>query len=169
MSIETQKMKTKKTCVVTGANSGIGKALSLALAEYGARVIMVCRDRFRGERAMTEVMEKTGNPNVDLFIIDLSSQTAIRKGVHGLKEKYDKINVLINNAGVLLFKKEQTEDGIETTLAVNYLGPFLLTNLLLELLVASGAGRIINVVSEGIPQERFDVTQLTSDKKSNAA
>jgi NAD(P)-dependent dehydrogenase (short-subunit alcohol dehydrogenase family) len=158
-------MKAEKTCVVTGANSGIGKALSLALAEHGARVIMVCRDSYRGERAKTEVIEQTGNRKVELYIMELSSQTAIRKGVHSLKQNYDRIDVLINNAGVLLFKKEQTEDGIETTFAVNYLAPFLLTNLLLELLIASGAGRIINVVSEGLTRERFDVTQLMSDKK----
>jgi NAD(P)-dependent dehydrogenase (short-subunit alcohol dehydrogenase family) len=154
-----------KTCLITGANSGIGRSLCLALASYGARTIMICRSRMRGQRALDEIKEKSGNPDIDLLIMDLSSQKSIRSGVNEFKNKYDKLDVLINNAGVLLFKKIMTEDDLEATLATNYLGPFLLTNLLLDTLTASAPARIINVVSEGMPNKGLDLKNLTSDKK----
>ncbi len=149
-----------KTCLVTGANSGIGKALSLALAGYGARVVMACRDRLRGQNTVSEIKRKTGNPNVELLLMDLCSWNSIRNGVLGFKEKYTRLDVLINNAGVLLFKKKITEDGVEAALATNYLGPFFLTNLLLELLIASAPSRIINVVSEGLSKKPFQINNL---------
>jgi NAD(P)-dependent dehydrogenase (short-subunit alcohol dehydrogenase family) len=159
------KIMTGKTCLVTGANSGIGKALSLALAGYGANVVMACRDQGRGEIALKEIKEKIKNPNLDLLIIDLSSQKSIRNGVPELEKKYNKLDVLINNAGVLLWKKTQSEDGIEKTFATNLLGPFLLTNLLLDSLESAAPSRIINVVSEGTTGGELDFDNLTAGKK----
>ena len=154
-----------KTCLITGANSGIGKALSLELAHLGARVIMICRNRERGELARQEIMKITQNPDIDMFLIDLSSQRSIKEGVIEIKRKYDELDILINNAGVLLFQRCLTEENIEKTMATNYFGPFLLTNLLLDLLIKSAPSRIINVVSEGQLKGEFDLAELTAPKK----
>ncbi len=154
-----------KICLVTGANSGIGKALAMKLAGYGAKIVLACRDRERGEKAMKEIKEITQNPDVELLIMDLSSQKSVRNGVLEIKSRYGKLDVLINNAGVLLFEKNQCEDGIEKTLATNLLGPFLLTNLLLESF--RPFARIINVVSEGTTKGEIELGNLNSGKKYN--
>lgn len=160
-----QNLMKGKTCLITGANSGIGKALSFALSGLGAKLILICRDPVRGENAGKEIKETTGNPDIDLQIMDMSSQKSIRAGVVKLKNKYNKLDVLINNAGVLLFDKIFTDDGLETTVATNYLGPFLLTNLLLDKLIKSGPSRIINVVSEGASNEEVDIEKLMANRK----
>lgn len=119
----------------------------LGLGEMGATVVMLCRSKSRGEAAWAEIKEKSGNENVDLMIADLAVQDFIRAFVEEFKRKYDKLHVLINNAGVTLPERTVTPDGIETTLAVNYLAPFLLTNLLLDVLKASAPARIIITVT----------------------
>jgi NAD(P)-dependent dehydrogenase (short-subunit alcohol dehydrogenase family) len=154
-----------KTCLITGANSGIGKALSIALSEHGAHLVLACRDKTRGENAIYEIKEKTKNPNIDLLLVDLSSPKSIRNCAFEYKKRYDRLDVLINNAGTLLFNKTYNEYGIETTFATNYLGPFLLTNLLLDLLIASAPSRIINVVSEGTTKGKIDLRFLKDKKK----
>jgi NAD(P)-dependent dehydrogenase (short-subunit alcohol dehydrogenase family) len=159
------KIMADKTCLVTGANSGIGKALCLALASHGASIVMICRDRSQGETSLNEVRETTKNPHIDLLVVDVSSQKSIRAGVSELKKKYDRLDVLINNAGVLLWDKTLSEDGIEKTFATNFLGPFLLTNLLLDRLKAGAPSRIINVVSEGTTGGKFDFENMASGKK----
>lgn len=136
-----------KVCMITGANSGIGKATAIGLAKMGATIVMVCRDKERGERALQDIKKACINGNVDLMLADLSSQKAIHQFVKEFKEKYQFLHALINNAGVNLSKRILTEDGIETTLAVNYLAPFLLCNLLFDTLQASRPSRIINVAS----------------------
>jgi NAD(P)-dependent dehydrogenase (short-subunit alcohol dehydrogenase family) len=156
-----------KTCMVTGANSGIGKAFCSALASHGAKVIMVCRNEDRGTEAKNRIKEETGNYDINLLVIDLSSQRSIRNGVEGFKNKYAKLDVLVNNAGALIFKKVLTEDGIESNLAVNYLAPFLLTALLIDVLKSSAPSRIINVVSEGTSNGRIDLDNILSDRKFN--
>jgi NAD(P)-dependent dehydrogenase (short-subunit alcohol dehydrogenase family) len=158
---------TDKTCLITGANSGIGKALAGAIAGLGAELVMVCRDRARGESARNEIINKSGNPNIHLFLFDLSSQKSIRNGVREIKMKYRKLDILINNAGVILFKKILTEDGIESMFAVNFLGPFLLTNLLMDLLITGAPARVINVVSEGTSKGTINVESLPVPKKFN--
>jgi NAD(P)-dependent dehydrogenase (short-subunit alcohol dehydrogenase family) len=135
----------EKTCLITGANSGIGKATALRLAEMGATVVMLCRDQRRGQAAMAEVRESTGNENIELLLCDLSCQSAIRGAVERFHFKHRALHVLINNAGLNSFKRSVTLDGIETVLAVDYLAPFLLTNLLLNTLTASAPARIITV------------------------
>ena len=136
-----------KKCVVTGSSSGIGKATALGLAKAGASVILVCRSQEKGEGAMHEIIQKSGNQNVSLMVADLSSQNAIRRLANDLSASHDKLHVLLNNAGVFLAKRHLTEDGLEMTLAVNYLAPFLLTNLLLPTLKASAPSRIVTVAS----------------------
>jgi NAD(P)-dependent dehydrogenase (short-subunit alcohol dehydrogenase family) len=137
-----------KICMVTGANSGIGKATALALAQMGATVVMVCRDRAKGEEARSEITTKSRNNAVDLLQADLSSQQSIRQLVENFQHHYTHLHVLINNAGAAFpGRRRETVDGLEMTFAVNYLAPFLLTNLLLDMLKASAPARIVNVSS----------------------
>jgi NAD(P)-dependent dehydrogenase (short-subunit alcohol dehydrogenase family) len=137
-----------KICMVTGANSGIGKATALALAQMGATVVMVCRDRARGEEARSEITTTSRNGAVDLLLADLSSQQSIRQLVENFQQHYTHLHVLINNAGASFpGRRRESVDGLEMTFAVNYLAPFLLTNLLLDMLTASAPARIVNVSS----------------------
>lgn len=136
-----------KVCIVTGANSGIGKATALGLARLGATVVMVCRDRQRGEAARQEIQHKTGNTHIDLLLADLSSMQAVRTLADQIKQTYSQVHVLINNAGGVFMSRRLSVDGLEMTLAVNYFSAFLLTNLLLDTLKASAPARIITVSS----------------------
>src|SRR5712692_1020522 len=100
-----------KVCIVTGANSGIGKATALGLAQMGATVVMVCRDRTKGEAAQNEIKTKSGNDAVDLLLTDLSSQQSIRQLVENFQQHYSQLHVLINNAGVFMLARRETVDG----------------------------------------------------------
>jgi len=152
-----------KICMITGANSGIGKATAMALAEMNATVIMDCRNKECGAPVQKEIVEKTGNKNIDLFLCDLSSLESIRKMVTEFKTKYQNLHVLINNAGVMLSKRELSIDGFEMNFAVNHLAPFLLTNLLLDLLKKSAPSRIINVVSAAHKYGTINFEDLQSE------
>ena len=154
-----------KICVVTGANSGIGKATVLGLAEMGATVVMVCRDRARGEAVQSEVKEKSGNNAVDLLLADLSSQQSIRELAETFKQGYAELHVLINNAGGFNLTRRETVDGLERTFAVNYLAPFLLTNLLLDVIKASAPARIVNVSSDAHEEGYIRLDDLQSEKR----
>ncbi len=137
-----------KICLITGANSGIGKAAAKGLAELGANVILISRNHTRGERVLAELKEKTGSEKLHLFISDLSSQKSILDLANDIKAAFNTIDILINNAGAYFSKKHITVDEIEATFAVNYLSRFLLTNLLLDLILNSKQGRIINISGE---------------------
>src|SRR5260221_14708652 len=136
-----------KVCLLTGATAGIGKATALGLAQMGATVVMVSRDRARGEAAQAEIKTKSGNDAVDLLLADLSAQQSIRQLVENFQQRYTELHVLINNAGLFVLRRRTTVDGLEMTFAVDYLAPFLLTNLLLDVLKASAPARIVNVSS----------------------
>lgn len=153
-----------KVCIVTGSNSGIGFETALALAGMDARVIMVVRDLGRGEAARKEIVAQTRNGSVDLMQCDLSSVDSIRRFTTECKQRYDQVNVLINNAGAVFARREVTQDGFERTLAVDYLGPFLLTHELLGLLKRSAPSRIINVSSGLATRGRIDLNDLQSEK-----
>jgi NAD(P)-dependent dehydrogenase (short-subunit alcohol dehydrogenase family) len=153
-----------KTCVVTGASSGIGKEISFGLAEKGARVVMVARDAGRGEAARTEVGDRTGNDQVELVLCDLSSQRQVRELASTLLRRCDTINVLVNNAGLTLGDYLLTEDDIETTFAVNHLAPFLLTNLLLERLQASAPARVVTVASDAHRGNVIDFEDVSASR-----
>ena len=133
--------------LVTGSSSGMGKATATELAKTGATVVILCRNKKRGEQALIDIKKESGNDKVDLFICDLGNKASIRSFVAEFKKKYKKLNVLINNAGVIVPKRCETSDGFELQFGVNHLGPFLLTNLLLETIVDSAPARIINVAS----------------------
>ncbi len=136
-----------KVCIVTGANAGIGKATALGLAKRGAIVVMVCRSQRRGEAALAQIKQESGNEAVSLLLADLASQASIRQLAASFKARYHALHVLINNAGIIPRRRTVTADGLETQFAVNHLAYFLLTNLLLDVLQASAPARIINVSS----------------------
>ena len=154
-----------KVCLITGANSGIGKATVLGLAQMGAMVVMVCRDRARGEEAQREIKMKSGNDAVDLLIADLSSQQSIRQLADTIRQRYPHLHVLINNAGAGFTQRQESVDGVEMTFAVNYLAPFLLTNLLLDVLKNSASARIINVDSDNHSFVRLDMQDLQLQRR----
>ena len=156
-----------KICLITGANSGIGKATTLTLAKMNATVIMVCRSKERGERAQKEIIDKTGNQKTDLFFCDLSSLRSIRNFASEFKTKYQNLHVLINNAGVMLSKRQISEDGFEMNFAVNHLAPFLLTHLLLDILKKSAPSRIVNVASAAHKFGTIDLEDLQGEHKKH--
>jgi NAD(P)-dependent dehydrogenase (short-subunit alcohol dehydrogenase family) len=140
---------TGRTCVVTGASHGIGKETAAALAGMGAQVVLVCRDRTRGEAARQEIVGRTGNDAVELLLADLAALRQVRRLAADFLSTHDRLHVLVNNAGTYEGARSVTEDGLETTFAVNHLAPFLLTNLLLPALIASAPCRIVTVSSAG--------------------
>lgn len=136
-----------KVCLVTGGTSGIGLETAGGLAELGATVIITGRNEEIGQQIVQDIKARTGNGFIELLISDFSSQKEVHKLADQIKNRYDKIDVLINNAGLYQPEHTLTKDGVEMTLAVNYLAPFLLTNLLLDLLRKGNPSRIINVSS----------------------
>jgi retinol dehydrogenase 14 len=158
-----------KVCVITGATSGIGKATALGLAKLGASVVMIGRDRQRGEVARDEIRAESGNPKVSLLLADLSSQASVRELAQELKTTCPHIHVLVNNAGVAPIKRSVTVDGLETIFAVNYLAPFLLTNLLLDVLVASAPSRVVNVAGDFHRKASICFDDLMSEREYDYA
>jgi len=154
-----------KICVITGGNSGIGKATAVGLAKMGASVVIVSRNREKGESAVTDIIAKSGNKNVELIQADMSSQDSIHKLAEDFKARHEKLHLLINNAGVYLTKRTTTENGFESTFAVNHLGPFLLTSLLLDILKASAPSRIVNVTSEAHNGAKINFEDLQGEKR----
>lgn len=136
-----------QTVIVTGANSGMGLATTVELARMGAEVVMVCRSRERGEQALEQAKEQSGSERIKLMLCDLGSLDSIREFARAFKEQHTKLDVLVNNAGVVSLKRELTKDGFEMMLGVNHLGHFLLTGLLLDSLKQAPHGRIVNVSS----------------------
>src|SRR5687768_2908269 len=154
----------EKVCLITGATSGIGKATAMGLANMGASVVMVGRDRGRGKAALAEIKEKSGNASVDLMLADLSSQQEIRRLADEFEEAYPRLDVLINNAGLFRSERITTADGLEMTFAVNHLAYFLLTNLLLDVLKANAPSRIVNVSSGDHSNGTIDFDDLQGYK-----
>ncbi len=140
-------MDTTRIAIVTGGTSGIGRVTAHALAAAGSTVIIAARDPKRGEATVEEIRTRTGNTSVVFTKVDLSSQESIREFARAFRKKYARLDVLVNNAGALNSRRSITVDGLETTFATNHLGPFLLTNLLLDVLKASAPSRIVNVAS----------------------
>ncbi|XP_053171861.1 retinol dehydrogenase 12 [Scomber japonicus] len=136
-----------KTTIVTGANTGIGKFIALDFARRGARVILACRSEPRGTAALEEIREKTGNSDVHLRLVDLSSLDSVREFAARILEEEKALHILVNNAGVSGLPRGITKDGLEVSFATNHLGPFLLTNLLLDLIKRSAPARIVNLSS----------------------
>ena len=153
-----------KVVIVTGSNSGIGKATASALAVMGATVVMAVRNREKGEMARAEITEETGNKSVSVMVCDVASRDSIRRFAEAFKGEYGRLDALINNAGAVFAKRRLSVDGIESSMAVNYLGPFSLTRELLPLLEASAPSRIVNVSSGLSGSAEIDFDDLQREK-----
>lgn len=158
-----------KICMVTGANRGIGKATAVGLAKLGANVVMVCRDPDRGNAARDAVIQASNNESINLMLVDLSSQSSIRHMAQEFLDKYPQLHVLVNNAGTYRTRRALTEDGIEIHFAVNYLAPFLLTNLLIEALKAGTPSRVVNLAGIYHRKATLNFDDLMSEKSYNAS
>ena len=158
-----------KTCIVTGANSGIGKETALGLAQIGARMVMVCRNAEKGKAALEEIRRESGSSQVDLLIADMSSQASVRALAEQIRQKYPCLDVLVNNAGGAAWARTLSAEGFELTLAANYLGAALLTLLLLDLLKASAPARIVNVSSSESQDARLDMQDLRFERRKYSA
>ncbi len=154
-----------RVCLVTGATSGIGRETARGLARLGATVVLAGRNPERGAATREGIVLDTGNPNVDFMLVDLSSQASLRAFARDFKAKYPRLHVLVNNAGFYTNRRTLTVDGIESTFAVNHLGYFLLTNLLLDLLRTSAPSRIVNVSSEAQRSGRIHFEDLNGERK----
>jgi NAD(P)-dependent dehydrogenase (short-subunit alcohol dehydrogenase family) len=137
-----------KVCVVTGATSGIGYVTARDLARMGARVVMAVRNEKKAKACIQQIEEETDSQQVDYLLVDLLHQDQVRSMVEEFKSRYDRLDVLIDNAGAYFWLRKLNEEGIERTFALNHLGHFLLTNLLLDVLKASAPARIVVVSSE---------------------
>ena len=157
-----------KVVLITGGTSGIGRAAATALAAMGAEVVVSGRNRERGEAALAEIRRASGNEKVSLMIANLAVQDEVRGLAEGFKERHDRLDVLVNNAGLIRSRRTETPDGIELTLAVNHLAPFLLTNLLLDLLKESAPSRIVTVSSETRRSAEIDFDDLQSERRYRA-
>ena len=155
-----------KVCAVTGANSGIGKETALALAHMGAAVLLVCRNEARGTSALEDIKAQTGNDAVSLVVADFSSQQQVREAAAAIQEKCDRLDVLVNNAGVTPWERRETaENGLELVFAVNHLAPFLLTNLLLDRLKASAPARVVTVSSGAHRRVSLNFDDLQNEQR----
>jgi NAD(P)-dependent dehydrogenase (short-subunit alcohol dehydrogenase family) len=134
--------QTGKVVVVTGANTGIGKETARALAKAGATVVITSRNEEKGNKAAADI-----GGDVHLVLLDLASLAAVRKAAEEIVDRWDRLDVLVNNAGALIGEQRLTDDGFELTIGANHLGPFLLTNLLLDRLKASAPARVVNLAS----------------------
>src|SRR5437870_5652085 len=153
-----------RICMVTGANSGIGKATAAGLAEMGSTVILVCRNREKGEAALSEIKEKSGNNSLDLMLADMSSMQSVRQLANEFRRKHDRLHVLVNNAGLFMLRRTTTGDGLETTFEVDYLSHFLLAGLLIDLLKAGAPSRLVELSSVAHYNAHIDFDDLQGEK-----
>ncbi len=149
-----------KIVLITGANSGIGKETTRALARQGATIVMACRNLSKANAVCEEIKQESDNPHLKVMHLDLASLSSIREFAARFSDEYKQLDVLSNNAGAFFLNREETEDGFEKTMGTNHLGPFLLTHLLLPALERAPTARIINVTSEAGFYGQIDVDDL---------
>jgi len=157
-----------KVCLITGGSSGIGAAAAGMLAGKGGTTVIVGRNQERSRNAVNQIKKQTGDSNVDFIIADLSSLSQTCRLASDFRRRYERLDVLVNNAGVSMFRRQETTDGFEMTFAVNHLSHFLLTNLLLDMLKASSPSRIVNVSSAMHSRAHIDFDDIHGRKKYSA-
>lgn len=153
------------TYLVTGATSGIGRVTAESIAATGDRVFIVARNETKGSATLDEIRSATGNDDVHLLLADLSSMAQVRSLADQVHERIDRLDVLVNNAGLLVSRRELTEDGLERTLAVNHLAPLLLTHLLLDVLRAAPAPRVVTTASTAHQAGELDLDDLHWERR----
>ena len=153
-----------KICLVTGATSGIGLSAAATLAALGAEVVVAGRNAVKTVRVAENIRKETGNPRVHTLLADFADLAQVRALAAAFRQRFERLDVLINNAGAVFLRREATPLGVEKTFLVNHLAPFLLTNLLLDALRASEQGRIINVSSEAHRTYFLDLDDLDFKK-----
>ncbi len=154
-----------KTAIVTGATSGIGRVTAIALASEGMKLVLPVRSMDKGKAFREELAEKTGNEDVEVMHCNLASFDSIRQFAASFRQKYDRLHLLVNNAGTWETRRKLSEDGIEMNFAVNHLAPFLLTNLLLDTILASAPARIVNVSSTAHKQATMNFEDLEGERR----
>jgi NAD(P)-dependent dehydrogenase (short-subunit alcohol dehydrogenase family) len=154
-----------KTVLITGGTGGIGRAAAIGLSSMGARVGVTGRDRMRAERAAAAIADESGNPAVDVFVADLSSQAEVRRLADEVLSAYPRLDVLLNNVGGFWAHRHVTADGLERTFALNHLAPFLLTGLLLDRLTASAPARVVTVSSRAQALGKIDFEDLMGERR----
>ncbi len=157
-----------KVVMITGASSGIGEAAALELAKMGAALVMVCRNKEKGNAAMGRIKGESGNEEVELMVADLSSMESVRALAREFQDEHPRLDVLVNNAGLFNLRRHVTLDGYETTFAVNYLSQFLLTNLLLKQLEAGAPSRVVSVSSSAHFGGHIDFDDLQGERSYGA-
>lgn len=157
-----------KVCLITGATGGIGRITAEALARAGATVVLVGRSAEKTQEVTESIRSNTGNSNVNYLLADLSEQAQVRRLAQEFRSRYDRLHVLVNNAGAVFMKNQKSADGIEMTFALNHLAYFLLTNLLLDMITASAPARIINVSSQAHISGRLNLEDLQNQRSYNA-
>ena len=155
----------KPICLITGATDGIGKVTATALARKGYAVVLAGRNEAKAATVTTEIGTSTGNRDIDYLIADLSSLAQLHRLAETFMVRYPRLDVLINNAGIIMPQRVLTEDGYETTFQVNYLAQFYLTQLLLNELEKSPQGRVINLSSSVYRAGKFDPDNLQSERQ----
>jgi len=153
-----------KICLITGANAGLGKETALALAKQQAHVVMLCRNLSKAETARQDIIQRSGNPHIDIIECDLNDLDSVKKATAEFKAKYKQLHVLINNAGFMVLDKKTSANRFEATFAVNYLAHVLLTELLLDVLKASAPARILHVSSSVHKRAKLNLDDLMFDK-----
>ena len=156
-----------KTVIITGGNTGIGKETAIDLAKRGARVILACRNENKGNEAVNEVIQESGNNNVIFRPLDLASLQSVREFADYVDQHEDRVDILINNAGVMMCPFAKTAEGFEMQIGTNHFGHFLLTNLLLDKLKACAPSRIVNVSSYAHRMGKIDFDNLNSENGYN--
>jgi len=154
-----------KVCLVTGSSSGIGKATARGLALLGATVVLACRDSGRGEAARQEIVRESYNEDVSVGLVDLARFESVRSFADDFRQRFSRLDVLVNNAGIYASKRVVTADGFEATFAINHLAHFLLTNLLLDFLKSSAPSRIVNVSSAAHSGGHINFNNLQGERK----
>ncbi len=161
---QSDKLMAGKVCLITGGTSGIGEVTARELARMGGKVVITARDEIKGNKAVERIRADSGSPEIEALVADLSSQSQIRSLADAFMRLHHRLDVLVNNAGAIYLRRSLSPDGIEMTFAVNHLAPFLLTNLLLDMIIKSAPARIINVASNSHEGQEIDFADLESQR-----